>query len=59
MPVLTYTIFVFRLRKDSTLALKQLSVKRFSNVVDILCTAETEKARSLMRTLTRIDFKSI
>ena len=56
---LSFTLSVFCLCKDSTITSKQLSAKRCSNVIVLLCTAETERAQSLMRTLARTNFKSI
>ena len=59
MLVLSYTFSAFRLRKMSTLTSKQLSAKRCSNVIALLCTAETERIQSLMKKMARTDFKSI
>ena len=57
---MSYTPPGFRLCKQSSIiTLKQLSIKRCSNVIVGLCTAETERLQNLMRTLARTNFKSI
>ena len=45
--------------QSSTITSKQLSTKRCSNVIVLLCTVETERVQSLMRALARTNFKSI
>ena len=57
--VLSYTLSAFRMRKVRTITSKQLSVKHCSNGIVPLCTAETERVESLMRTLARTNFKSV
>ena len=45
--------------KVSTLTPKQLSAKRCSYVIVMLCTAETERVQSLRRALAWTDFRSV
>ena len=50
----------FCLRKMSALTSKKISEKRCSNVIVLLCTAETESLQGLMKTRAWwADFKSI
>ena len=44
---------------SSTLTSNQLSAKRCSNVILLLCTAKTKRVQSLMGTLAWIDLTSI
>ena len=59
MFALSYTFSAFRQRKMSTVISKQLSTKRCSNIIALLCTVETERIQGLMKKLARTDFKSI
>ena len=58
MFALCYALSGFHLCKVSTITSKQLSAKRCSNIIVLLCTDESEKVESLMRTLARTNFKS-
>ena len=58
MFALSYALSGFHLRKVSTITSKQLSAKRCSNIIVLLCTDESEKIESLMRTLARTNSKS-
>ena len=49
MFALSYTISAFILYYVSTLTSKQLSAKSFSNIIVLLCTAERERMRALVR----------
>ena len=51
--------FCISLWKVSTITLKQLSTKRCSNIIVLLCTVEIERVQSLMRALARTNFKSV
>ena len=50
---LSYTLSAFDLHKINTITSKQLSTKRYSNVIVLLCTVETERVKS------RTNFQSI
>ena len=52
--ILSYTLPAFRQCKVSTITSKQLFTKRCSNVIVLLCTAETERVQNLMITLARL-----
>ena len=54
MFALCYTISAFRLRKIEHTNIKTTLAKRCSNVIVLLCIAETERIQSLMRTLARM-----
>ena len=45
---LSYTLSAFRQRKVSTKASKEVSTKRCSNVIMLLCTVETERVEIRM-----------
>ena len=53
-----YTFCISPVQSD-TITSKQLSATRCSNVIVLLCIAETERVQNLMKTLARTNFKSI